>query len=95
MFFKDFIKNPQTTIALTFLTHINSGIDGVINVGLWLMLFFWLVDVSMLEVSFNIIRNLETSENLELWFITNITWWNIIEVHSTSILMISAQTKYL
>ena len=28
-FFKDFIKNPQTTIALTFLTHIVSGIDGV------------------------------------------------------------------
>ena len=28
-FFKDFIKNPQTTIALTFLTHIISGIDGV------------------------------------------------------------------
>ena len=26
---KDFIKNPQTTIALTFLTHIISGIDGV------------------------------------------------------------------
>ena len=30
MFFKDFIRNPQTTIALTFLTHIISGIDGVI-----------------------------------------------------------------
>ena len=29
-FFKDFIKNPQTTIALTFLTHIISGIDGVV-----------------------------------------------------------------
>ena len=29
VFFKDFIKNPQTTIALTFLTHIISGIDGV------------------------------------------------------------------
>ena len=29
-FFKDFIKNPQTTIALTFLTHIISGIDGVL-----------------------------------------------------------------
>ena len=28
-FFKDFIKNPQTTIALTFLTHIISVIDGV------------------------------------------------------------------
>ena len=28
-FFKDFIKIPQTTIALTFLTHIISGIDGV------------------------------------------------------------------
>ena len=28
-FFKDFIKNPQTTIALTFLTHIIFGIDGV------------------------------------------------------------------
>ena len=28
-FIKDFIKNPQTTIALTFLTHIISGIDGV------------------------------------------------------------------
>ena len=28
-FFKDFIKNPQTTIALTFLTHIISGIDGL------------------------------------------------------------------
>ena len=28
-FFKDFIKNPQTTIALTFLTHIISDIDGV------------------------------------------------------------------
>ena len=31
MFFKDFIKNPQTAIALTFLTHIISGIDGVIS----------------------------------------------------------------
>ena len=31
-FFKDFIKNPQTTIALTFLTHIISGIDGVQNI---------------------------------------------------------------
>ena len=29
MFFKDFIKDPQTTIALTFLTHIISGTDGV------------------------------------------------------------------
>ena len=28
-FSKDFIKNPQTTIALTFLTHIIYGIDGV------------------------------------------------------------------
>ena len=28
-FFKDFIRNPQTTIALKFLTHIISGIDGV------------------------------------------------------------------
>ena len=28
-FFNDFIKNPQTTITLTFLTHIISGIDGV------------------------------------------------------------------
>ena len=27
--FKYFIKNPQTTIALTFLTHIISGIGGV------------------------------------------------------------------
>ena len=26
-----FIKNPQSTIALTFLTHIISGIDGVCN----------------------------------------------------------------
>ena len=25
----DFIKNPQTTIALTFMTHIISGIDVV------------------------------------------------------------------
>ena len=25
----DFMKNPQTTIALTFLTHIISDIDGV------------------------------------------------------------------
>ena len=33
-FFKDFIKNPQTTIALTFLTHIISGIDGVICISL-------------------------------------------------------------
>ena len=30
--FKNFIKNPQTTIALTFLTHIISGIDGVSTV---------------------------------------------------------------
>ena len=30
-FFKDFIKNPQTTIALTFLTHIISDIDGVMR----------------------------------------------------------------
>ena len=29
VFFKDFIKNPQTTIALTFFTHIISCIDGV------------------------------------------------------------------
>ena len=29
MFFEYFIKNPQTRIALTFLTHIISGIDGV------------------------------------------------------------------
>ena len=29
-FFKDFIKTQQSTIALTFLTHIISGIDGVI-----------------------------------------------------------------
>ena len=29
-FLKDFIKNPQTTNALTFWTHIISGIDGVI-----------------------------------------------------------------
>ena len=27
----DFIKNPQTTIALTFLTHIISDIDGVLG----------------------------------------------------------------
>ena len=25
----DFIKNPQTTIALTFMTRLISGIDGV------------------------------------------------------------------
>jgi hypothetical protein len=31
-FFKNFIKNPQTTIALTFLTHIISCIDGVITI---------------------------------------------------------------
>ena len=30
-FFKDFIKNPKTTIALTFLTHIISDIDGVMR----------------------------------------------------------------
>ena len=30
MFFKDFFKNPQTTIALTFLAHIISCIDGVL-----------------------------------------------------------------
>ena len=30
IFFKDFIKNPQTTIALTFLADIISGIDGVV-----------------------------------------------------------------
>ena len=41
MFFKDFIKNPQTTIALTFLTHIISGIDGVNPVNLvWFRLRF-------------------------------------------------------
>ena len=28
-FFEYFIKKPQTTIALIFLTHIISGIDGV------------------------------------------------------------------
>ena len=28
-FFNHFIKNPQTTIALTFLTHTISDIDGV------------------------------------------------------------------
>ena len=28
-FQSNFIKNPQTTIALTFLAHIISGIDGV------------------------------------------------------------------
>ena len=33
-FFKDFIKNPQTTIALTFLAHIISGIDGVKSMNL-------------------------------------------------------------
>ena len=27
----NFIKNPQNTIALTFLTHIISGIGGVYN----------------------------------------------------------------
>ena len=31
-FFKDFINNPQTTIALTFLTHIISDIDGVYGI---------------------------------------------------------------
>ena len=31
-FFKDFIRNPQTTIALTFLTHIISGVDGVYHI---------------------------------------------------------------
>ena len=31
MFFWNFIKNPQTTIALTFLTHIISGIGGVVS----------------------------------------------------------------
>ena len=32
IFFKDFIKNPQTTIALTFLIHIIYGIDGMSHV---------------------------------------------------------------
>ena len=32
-FFNYFIKNPQTTIALTFLTHIISGIGGVLHAG--------------------------------------------------------------
>ena len=31
MFFNQFIKNPQTTIALTFLTHIISDIGGVLS----------------------------------------------------------------
>ena len=35
-FFKDFIRNPQTTIALTFLTHIISDIDGVRGMGSWI-----------------------------------------------------------
>ena len=35
MFFKDCIKNPQTTIALTFLAHIISGIDGVLCLKLY------------------------------------------------------------
>ena len=35
----DFIKNPQTTIALTFLTHIISSIDGVILVKFLLGIF--------------------------------------------------------
>ena len=34
-FIKDFIKNPQTTIALTLLTHIISVIDGVYSVDLY------------------------------------------------------------
>ena len=31
MFFKDFFKNPQTTIALPFLTHKISAIGGVMH----------------------------------------------------------------
>ena len=31
-YFYYFIKNPQTTIALIFLAHIISGIDGVLGV---------------------------------------------------------------
>ena len=42
-FFKDFIKNPQTTIALTFLTHIISGIDGVLYFsGILLQKVYWI-----------------------------------------------------
>ena len=36
-FFKDFIKNPQNTIVLTFYTHIISGIDGVNYLYVWLL----------------------------------------------------------
>ena len=39
-FFKDFIKNPQTTISLTFLTHIISSIDGVLS-KLWIFVADW------------------------------------------------------
>ena len=41
VFFKNFIKNPQTTIALTFLTHIDSDIGGVIIIFLHFFLYFY------------------------------------------------------
>ena len=40
----DFIKNPQTTIALTILTHIISGIDGVyieLQKKIYMQLYEW------------------------------------------------------
>ena len=46
-FFMDFIKNPQTTIALTFSTHINSGIDGVAKINF--KIDFWRLKIQFVE----------------------------------------------
>ena len=37
------MKNPQTTIATTFLTHIISAIDGVRDLKFWLHAYFFIL----------------------------------------------------
>ena len=51
MFFNYFTKNLQTTIALTFLTHIISGIDGVASL---IVLYFYQKDFALSSMYKNV-----------------------------------------
>ena len=72
MFFKDFIKNPQTTIALTFLTYIISGIDGVAG-------YYGarkVIEMQLRTYYFLIKKNLLTFQELWFWkWTSNVVWF--------------------
>ena len=79
-YFKYLIKNPQTTIALTFLAHVISGLGGVPALNKYTV--FCTIVLMLLYINFT---TSQTRHNT-LWskcfwncisILDNIFWWNI------------------